>query len=314
MSASIAKDSKVLFAEVLANRERSVIPKHDMQPMQAPKSLLLEVPAELRLMIHRMVLCSYRPLSLLLYGRSKDKIELLNKDVCPSILLTCKLFNQEGTCVLYSENTFAMSAWCLSKFANKNGIGIPIGSINAGSIKSLKIQYDIEKLADLACDLVEDIKPRLFVLLRTLPGLEEIVLYRYEEADIAHMKACCMWHRPATTNYFLKNVATTSLIFIAALQDIIENQLKDESSSGEPGYANLNPKIYITQNQAALRLAMKGKSLRMKNDVSAPSNSDVNLLASIWQAFDIMELPILRAKTQMNSKTAKVSYLRSELP
>ncbi|MCJ1416665.1 hypothetical protein MMC32_003003 [Xylographa parallela] len=199
-------------------------------------------------------------------------MSLLNRDVYPSILLTCKLFNQEATYLLYSENIISMSAWVLSRFANKKGLGMPIGSINAGSLKFLKIQYDLEKLADLACDMVEDIKPRHLALLHELPGLEEIALWRFDGRDIAHMAACCMHHRPATTRYFISTVATTSRLFIAALQDIIENQLKGRLENSEHGDRNISsPKIYITHNKASVRLAIKGNSLRMKANVSAHS-------------------------------------------
>ncbi|MCJ1391131.1 hypothetical protein MMC18_003993, partial [Xylographa bjoerkii] len=169
---------------------------------------------------------------------------------------------------------------------------MPIGAINAGSIKFLKIQYDIEKLADLACDLVEDIKPRLFVLLRTMPGLEEIALWRFEERDITHMKACCLWHRPATTKYFMNTVTVTSRILIAALEDIVENQLKVASENREHGDTNtVAPKIYITDNQASVRLAIKGKSLRMKEDVSALRNRDFILQGSSRYSLSVKVTP-----------------------
>ncbi|MCJ1286571.1 hypothetical protein MMC26_005917 [Xylographa opegraphella] len=160
-----------------------------------------------------------------------------------------------------------MNAWLLSKFANRNGLGLPIGKINAGSLRFLNIQYDIEKLADLACDLVEDIKPRHLVLLQEMPGLEEITLWRFDERDITHMAACCLHHRPGTTEYFISTIEATSRLLIAALQDIVENQLKGLSKSSEHGDRNASsPKIYITCNNASVRLAIKGKSLRMKDN------------------------------------------------
>ncbi|MCJ1384113.1 hypothetical protein MMC17_007229 [Xylographa soralifera] len=267
MSACITKNRTDLIPRLVRNPAHDIVSEYLAQHSSTPKSLLCGLPVELRLMIYRMLLCSDRPLVLLPYGRKSHSIELLNKDVCPSILLTCKLFNQEGTYFLYSENQFSMNAWCLSRFANKHGLGLPIGSTNAGSIKFLKIQYDIEKLADLACDLVEDIKPRHLVLLDELPGLEEIALWRFDERDITHMAACCIHHRPSTTKYFISTVATTSRLFIAMLQDVKENQLKHRLENREYEDRNASsPKIYITDNKASVRLAIKGNSLRVKSN------------------------------------------------
>ena len=282
MTACVAYSSEDVAPRLVGNPAYDTVSNYHVQYLPTSKSLLRDLPVELRVMIYRMVLCSDRPLVLVPNSRKFNVISLHNRDVFPSILLTCKLFNQEATYFLYSENIFAVNAACLSRFANKKGLGMPIGSINAGSIKFLKIQYDLEKLADLACDLVEDIKPRHLVLLRELPGLEEIALWRFDERDITHMAACCINHRPSTTRYFINIVEATSRLFIAELQDIIENQLKNRLKNTRNGDRNASsPKIYITHNKASVRLAIKGHSLRMKNNVSAFSKGEVILQGGI---------------------------------
>ena len=270
----------------LANAAPHVAAGYFVQHPQVLKSFLCNLPVELRLTIYRMLLRPSRPLQLISHGGTTNPVTLVNRDVYPSILRTCKLFNQEAAQVLYGENLFQMNAWCLAKFANRHGLGIPMGSTNAASIRFLKIQYDVEKLADLASDLVEGIKPRHLVLLHEMPGLEEIVFHRYDGGDLARLSTCCVMHHDAAISQTIRVIGTTSRILIAALQDIVENQLTekldelDDSEHGteEPSQA----KIFIGNNRHSVRLAIKGNALQMKPGVSTIDlERDIILLGRI---------------------------------
>ena len=196
-------------------------------------------------MIYRLLLRSIRPLVMTIHDNNEVEIHLSERPLFNPICVQA-LRSERSVCILF-RNTFAMGSWALSRFVNKNRMRFPIRSTNAEYFKSLEDIIRSEQACRLPCGLVEDIKPRLFVLLIELPGFQETVLLRFDERDIP---TCCITHRISSLPLFYNRLELSVEGFTAGLQDIKENQLEhglldsEHASTGTP--ATVSPKRYIS--------------------------------------------------------------------